>query len=152
MQVKRKMAFAVCGLAFLPIIDSCRGANRVATASNAILRFLTRYVAMQTASHRLEGEYNAYLSPNTKAAAWAQLERDYLAVTGSEYSCRFKLTRLVYSVVCLPNGGSGLRLSYFLDQTGVIRLSGSETAGPASPAVKLFKEDIEHWTSGLQYP
>jgi hypothetical protein len=121
-------------LAILIIGCSCHPfPSRVSPANNAVIAFLTEYARCQNESRSISQRYDEQSLPGKEINKCRSLAKLYGEVESKEYSCRFQISSMEYWVRCEPNTGSGLKISFYMDESGVIRLSGEAPAGPGSP-------------------
>ena len=109
--------------------------NRVSDSNRTVISFLTEYSRVQLKEFALTNRYNSQLTPDGAAGDWLALAQDYARVTEHEYSCRFDVYPARFSVTCVPEWNSGLRISFYVDESCVVRLTADGLAGPSSPAV-----------------
>jgi hypothetical protein len=111
-----------------------RSVNRT---NGTIIDFLIKVVVQQDFYLQKNGAYDEFLRPAVDSESWEALAGDYRKVVASEYSCEFNILSTQFQVSCTPNSASGFRISFFVDNTRIVRMSADGTAGPTSPAVIL---------------
>ena len=127
-------ALSVIGCSYHPF------PSRVSDAKKAVVAFLIDYARIQTITKNASGEYQPQLQVDGSSPDWTALSADYDRVIASEYSCRFNADKSTFAVTCVPDPKSGLQLSFFLDQSLAIRLSGG-IAGPRSSRLWLTADE-----------
>ena len=90
--------------------------------------------------HRI-GHYDNPFSPRSVGGNVADLEQAYRVVQKCRYSCQFYSTGSTFAVVCTPEPSSGLRISYYIDESRSIRLTMHGVADRSSPLLSLNPEE-----------
>ena len=122
-----------CSIDFFP--------TRVDRANRAVVSFLINYTRAQSSIFGLTGRYEHQLAPAGESSQWLTLAPDYAGVTAHHYTCRFDVHETKFGVTCTPEPSSGLRISFYVDESRAIRLSAKDLAGPSSPRLRLDPEE-----------
>jgi hypothetical protein len=123
--------------------------DRVGPANQAVIDFLVGYVRAQAKAHERTGRYGRIV-PGDTSMEWLNLAARYATLREREYGCRFETEEAKYTVTCLPTEPSGLKISFFVDESRAIRMSGDEVAGPGSPRVRLNPHDEDFPVGGVE--
>ena len=115
--------------------------TRVDLANRAVVSFLIKYTRVQSNVFGLTRRYADELVPDGRSQEWHTLAHEYDSVKTHRYTCRFNLDKTRFVVTCVPEPSSGLRISFYVDETRAIRLSAEGVAGPASPRLRLVPEE-----------
>ena len=128
------------------IIVSCCSIDypsRVERADRTVISFLIKYVEAQVSAFEKTRVFDAELVPGSSSAGWTNITSGYAAVKARQYGCDFNVQTSRFQVVCSPSDDSRLRISFYVDETRIIRLSADHPAGPSSPALRLTPQE-EH--------
>jgi hypothetical protein len=106
-------------------------------ANEAVRAFLIGYARTQVDNRNRDHRYQTSLTPTGGSGDWLTLAPAYALVNKVGYTCRFEVHDVHYDVSCAPKASSGLKISFYLDETLLIRLSGEAPAGPGSLVVRL---------------
>lgn len=117
--------------------------NRVGQANSTVIAFLIKYGQSQLGAFDQSRRFDHRLTPNGDSPRWRAVEPDYSKVLSHFYKCSFEVKNDRFYASCTAEADSGLRTSFYLDQTLSIRASESTTvlAGPYSPRLKLTAEE-----------
>jgi len=135
-------------LACLIVIGACscidRIPSRVQVANRGVISFLVKYCKSQAISRDAVHAYDTQLRPGSDTGNWRSIAADYENLRSVRYVCRFDIKVTSFAVTCSPDPLSGLHISFYVDDRRRITLSGSGTAGPSSPELRLTrKEELE---------
>jgi hypothetical protein len=117
--------------------------SRVSESASIVISFLVRYSREQQAYRRVTGAYEKKLVPDIRFSNDDALFQSYSAVRLQTYECDFTVRRSEFAVSCRPYRDSGLLLSFFVDQTNVVRMASGERAGGDSAELRLSERERE---------
>ncbi len=115
--------------------------DRVDLANNSVISFLINYVTIQTNIFGLTRRYDENLAPGGRSKDWQELSQNYAILRANQYSCSFDTAETRFAVTCTPKPSSGLRISFYVDESRTIRMSGEDVAGPGSAQLRLSRDD-----------
>jgi len=110
--------------------------SETSQSANAVINFLAKYVNTQAGVFQRLRQYDQNFAPNRGAQTWASVAEDYARVQAWEYDCRIEPAETSFSVRCTAKRSPSERLSFYVDETRVIRMAIGQ-AGPSSPALRL---------------
>lgn len=114
--------------------------SRVSAANQSVIAFLVHYSACQAAAYDTLLRYDPQ-AMTRQTDVCLQLQDRYRAAAKYDYKCRFEVRSKTYSVTCSPSPRSGLKISFYLDQSPAIRLAEGAAAGPGSRELDLNESE-----------
>ena len=139
---KRAMKSTYTAMTFVLILCCThRDPSRVQIANHSIISFLVDYTSAQTLQLDQTGQYRTEWALDEATNLDPQLATTYNKLRRLHYSCSGSVSRKLFSAICLPDPGSGLTLTFFIDQSLILRMSGEGLANSDSPVVRLTDQE-----------
>ena len=131
-------------LYFILILGACSpNLSRAKMVSLRVPAFLVEYTRVQVMAEKRLGFFDKELRSNGRSGEWSTLQALYGRVEQQSYECEFQISEKHFSVRCQDKKASGQSLSYFVDESHVIRLTATGLADSTSPALRLVPEEVE---------
>lgn len=118
-----------------------RDPSRVQIANHLIISFLINYASAQVVQYHQTGHYHDEWAPDAISKLDPNLAALYAEVRQLHYLCSGSISKYSFSAACFPDSDSGLTLSFFIDQTLTLRMSGEGAANSESPVVRLTDQE-----------
>lgn len=103
----------------------------------SVLSFLDSYAMVQQEARKLVGAYDPAMRPGGESPKWVNMRSGYDKILQHGYECRFDLAETKFGVTCSSKGFSRPgRLSFYLDESLIIRIAARGESGPMSPQLR----------------
>lgn len=121
---------------------SCRGyVNKPRVIRTTVTEFLVAYCRSQSLQKSESGRFSSILHPGSHSAAWNEIKPYYEKVNDIGYVCDLEADREKFSVRCKSNREGGPRLSFFVNETNILRADFDGRADANSPFI--FPDPIQ---------
>ena len=131
----------VCSIVFLGSCIPHLAPERL--TSRRVTAFLVEYTRAQVMAQKRLGSFDKEIRPGGRSGEWTALVEWYGRVEQQSYGCDFQISEEDFFVRCQPKQARGQALSYFVDESHVIRLTATGLADSTSPALRLVPEEVE---------
>lgn len=121
---------------------SChRYTNRPRVIRNTVTAFLVEYCRAQSIQMRQSGQFSEALQPSSHSAPWREIELHYYKVVDVGYVCDARIEKSAFSVHCQPTSPIIPMISFFVNETNILRVDFEKLADSDSPTI--FPDLIE---------